>query len=103
MQPFQHLNNRQLAISNWRWVRGRSGPLTDNRLPATAVDDRSELLGVGGNALKKLEFLQHAARALGDGAERVVANIPRHPSLFCDQPVNAAQQRPAARHDYATV
>src|ERR1035437_6423863 len=67
MQPFQHLNNRQLAISNWRWVRGRPGPLTDNRLPATAVDDRRELLGVGGDALKKLEFLKAAARPPGRG------------------------------------
>ena len=90
VRPFQILNQQPRAIGDQRQTQERSKPLTDTRQPATEDDGRKELLGIGGNPLEKLEFLQHATRALGYGAKRVVRNMHRQSGLLCDQPVDTA-------------
>ena len=47
------------------------------QLAFSLSDDGRELFGVGRNPLEKLELLQHAAGAFGNGAKRIIGDMHR--------------------------
>jgi hypothetical protein len=61
------------------------------------------LLGIRGDALKKLKLLQNSAGALCYGAQRLIGYVHRQAGFFCNQPIYAAQQRPSTCHHNSPI